>query len=68
MPLPHDRAFREGRLVMDSKQDLVAEIDRLKEMMEDARHYASVCPVPAELTGPARFEMLERRQRILKSE
>ena len=33
--------------------------------LEDARHYAAVCPVPYELTGLARIEMLERRERIL---
>lgn len=32
--------------------------------IDDARHYAAVCPVPDELTGPARIEMLERRARI----
>jgi hypothetical protein len=33
-------------------------------LLEDARHYAAVCPVPDALSEPTRFEMLERRARI----
>lgn len=44
-----------------------AENERLRTALEDARHYAAVCPVPAELTGPTRIEMLERRARIAQS-
>lgn len=44
--------------------EAAAEIERLQALLEDARLYAAVCPVPAELTGPARIEMLERRHRI----
>lgn len=40
------------------------ECERLQARLEDARVYAAVCPVPTELTGPARFEMLERRARL----
>lgn len=40
------------------------ECERLRALLEDARIYAAVCPVPDALTGPARFEMLERRARL----
>lgn len=30
----HDQAFREGRLVMDTKQELVDEIDRLRNALK----------------------------------
>lgn len=42
----------------------IKEIGRLRVVLEDARHYAAVCPPPLELTGEARIEMLERRHRI----
>lgn len=32
-----DQAFREGRLVMDSKQDLVDEIERLRALLTEIR-------------------------------
>ncbi len=32
-----DRAYRDGRLIMDSKQDLVNEIDRLRAALNAAR-------------------------------
>mgnify|MGYP001590979540 CR=1 FL=1 len=52
---------------MESNVKLVAMVERLRAALEDARHYAAVCPVPAELTGPTRIEMLERRARIAQA-
>ena len=37
-----------------------AEIERLRTALQDAGHYAAVCPVPSELATEARAEMSEK--------
>lgn len=43
--------------------------DQFKEaiaaLIEDVSHYVSVCPPPAEATGPLRIELMECREHIL---